>query len=337
MPDGSSTLPLVLAVDSGLLEIVRLSLIVSLAATALAALIGFPLGAFLALVQFPGRTGVIVVLNAFMGLPRSWSAWWLTFSCRGPAHWAFNLLFSPPAMIVAQSILVLPILASLARQTIEDLWSEYRNELTALQVRPMLRVKPCCGMLVSAWSRFCWRASGRAAAEVGTVMIVGGNIEGFTRTMTTAIALETSKGDLPLAIGLGLVLITIVIAINAMAWGVRRIGEIRAGRTQQRTHRQDKEQKMLNRRFLIAAVLTVAVAVPVSAQEKWIVVASTTSTRTRASLATFFRCSSRTGIDVKVIAQGTGRPSKLRDAAMPMWCSFMPRRRKKNSSLTALA
>jgi tungstate transport system permease protein len=230
MPDGSSTLPLVLAVDSGLLDIVRLSLIVSLAATALAALIGFPLGAFLALVQFPGRTGVIVVLNAFMGLPPVVVGLvaYLLLSRSGPLGF-LHLLFSPPAMIVAQSILVLPILASLTRQTIEDLWSEYRNELTALRVRPMLRVTTLLWDARFSLVTILLAGFGRAAAEVGTVMIVGGNIEGFTRTMTTAIALETSKGDLPLAIGLGLVLITIVIAINAMAWGVRRIGEIRAG------------------------------------------------------------------------------------------------------------
>jgi tungstate transport system permease protein len=230
MPDGSSTLLLVLAVDSGLLDIVRLSLIVSLAATALAALIGFPLGAFLALVQFPGRTGVIVVLNAFMGLPPVVVGLvaYLLLSRSGPLGF-LNLLFSPPAMIVAQSILVLPILASLTRQTIEDLWSEYRNELTALRVRPMLRVTTLLWDARFSLVTILLAGFGRAAAEVGTVMIVGGNIEGFTRTMTTAIALETSKGDLPLAIGLGLVLITIVIAINAMAWGVRRIGEIRAG------------------------------------------------------------------------------------------------------------
>ena len=230
MPDGSSTLPLVLAVDPGLLDIVRLSLIVSLAATALAALIGFPPGAFLALVQFPGRTGVIVVLNAFMGLPPVVVGLvaYLLLSRSGPLGF-LNLLFSPPAMIVAQSILVLPILASLTRQTIEDLWSEYRNELTALRVRPMLRVTTLLWDARFSLVTILLAGFGRAAAEVGTVMIVGGNIEGFTRTMTTAIALETSKGDLPLAIGLGLVLITIVIAINAMAWGVRRIGEIRAG------------------------------------------------------------------------------------------------------------
>jgi tungstate transport system permease protein len=230
MPDGSSALALVLAGDSGLFDIVRLSLVVSLAATALAGLIGFPLAAFLALVQFPGRTGLIVVLNALMGLPPVVVGLvaYLLLSRSGPLG-SLNLLFSPPAMIIAQSILVIPILASLTRQTIEDLWSEYRSELMALRVKPLLRVTTLLWDARFSLVTILLAGFGRAAAEVGTVMIVGGNIEGFTRTMTTAIALETSKGDLPLAIGLGLVLITIVIAINAMAWGVRRMGEIRAG------------------------------------------------------------------------------------------------------------
>jgi tungstate transport system permease protein len=230
MPDGSSALALVLAGDPGLFDIVRLSLVVSLAATTLAGLIGFPLGAFLALVQFPGRTGLIVILNALMGLPPVVVGLvaYLLLSRSGPLG-SLNLLFSPPAMIIAQSILVIPILASLTRQTIEDLWSEYRNELMALRVKPLLRVTTLLWDARFSLVTILLAGFGRAAAEVGTVMIVGGNIEGFTRTMTTAIALETSKGDLPLAIGLGLVLITIVIAINAMAWGVRRMGEIRAG------------------------------------------------------------------------------------------------------------
>jgi tungstate transport system permease protein len=230
MPDGSSALALVLNGDPGLFEIVRLSLVVSLVATALAGLIGFPLGAFLALVQFPGRAGLIVILNAFMGLPPVVVGLvaFLLLSRSGPLGF-LELLFSPPAMIIAQSILVLPILASLTRQTIEDLWSEYRNELLALRVKPLRRVTTLLWDARFSLVTILLAGFGRASAEVGTVMIVGGNIEGFTRTMTTAIALETSKGDLPLAIGLGLVLITIVIAINAMAWVMRRIGEIRAG------------------------------------------------------------------------------------------------------------
>jgi tungstate transport system permease protein len=230
MADDSAALMLLLSGNPGLFDIVQLSLVVSLVATTLAGLIGFPLGAFLALVQFPGRTGLIVVLNAFMGLPPVVVGLvaYLMLSRSGPLGF-LDLLFSPTAMVIAQSILVLPILASLTRQTVEDLWSEYRNELMALRVRPVLRVATLLWDARFSLVTILLAGFGRAAAEVGTVMIVGGNIEGFTRTMTTAIALETSKGDLPLAIALGIVLITIVIAINAMAWGVRRMGEIRAG------------------------------------------------------------------------------------------------------------
>ncbi len=230
MPDGVSTLSLVLGGDPTLYAIVQLSLGVSLAATLLAAAFGFPLGAALALTRFRGRTLVIVVLNAFMGLPPVvvGLAVYLLLSRSGPLGF-LGLLFTPEAMVIAQALLVLPIIAALARQTIEDIWVEYRDELTAMRV-PLTRQ---VGTLLwdARFSLFTALLAGfgRAAAEVGTVMIVGGNIEGFTRTMTTAIALETSKGDLPLAIGLGIVLITLIVAVNATAWGVRRIGEIRAG------------------------------------------------------------------------------------------------------------
>jgi tungstate transport system permease protein len=230
MPDSASALTLVLQGDPTLYAIVRLSLLVSLTATALAGLLGFPLGAFLALVRFSGRNAVIVLLNAFMGLPPVvvGLAFFLLLSRSGPLG-SFGLLFTPQAMIIAQAALVLPIIAALARQTIEDLWIEYRDELAAMRVGPFRRVATLLwdarfGLVTVLLAGF-----GRAAAEVGTVMIVGGNIDGFTRTMTTAIALETSKGDLPLAVGLGMVLIAIVIAVNALAWGVRRVGEIHAG------------------------------------------------------------------------------------------------------------
>ena len=132
-------------------------------------------------------------------------------------------------MVVAQTILVMPIVAALARQTIEDLWVEYRDELAAMNIGPFQRIMTLIwdarfSLLTALLAGF-----GRAAAEVGAVIIVGGNIDGFTRTMTTAIALETSKGDLPLAIGLGIVLIAIVILVNALAWTVRRAGERLAG------------------------------------------------------------------------------------------------------------
>jgi tungstate transport system permease protein len=230
MSNDASALALVLQGDPTLYAIVRLSLLVSLSATALAGLVGFPLGAFLALVRFPGRAAVIVVLNAFMGLPPVvvGLAVFLLLSRSGPLG-SLGLLFSPPALIIAQALLVLPIIAALARQTIEDLWVEYRDELTAMRVGPVGRVTTLIWDARFSLVTALLAGFGRAAAEVGTVMIVGGNIDGFTRTMTTAIALETSKGDLPLAIGLGVVLIVIVIVVNALAWGVRRVGELQAG------------------------------------------------------------------------------------------------------------
>ena len=230
MAEGSSALDLVLGGDANLYSIVGLSLYVSLAAVALAAIVGFPLGAVLALVRFPGRSFIVVVVNAFMGLPPVvvGLAVYLLLSRSGPLGF-LGILFTPRAMIFAQALLVLPIIAALARQTIEDLWVEYRDELTAMRIGPMGRVTTLLWDARFSLVTTLLAGFGRAAAEVGTVMIVGGNIDGFTRTMTTAIALETSKGDLPLAMGLGLILITLVIGVNAVAWGVRRYGEVRAG------------------------------------------------------------------------------------------------------------
>jgi tungstate transport system permease protein len=230
MPTDASALDLVLRADPALMAIVRLSLLVSLSAVALAALIGIPLGALIALIRFPGRNGAIVLLNALMGLPPVVVGLlvYLLLSRAGPLG-SWGILFTPQAMIIAQTILVLPIIAALARQTIEDLWAEYRDELAALNVGPVERIVT---LIVDA--RFSLLTAllagfGRAAAEVGAVIIVGGNIDGFTRTMTTAIALETSKGDLPLAIGLGIILISLVIVVNALAWGARRASERYAG------------------------------------------------------------------------------------------------------------
>lgn len=230
MPDNASALQLVLSGDPALFAIVLLALIVSLSAVLLAALIGVPLGALIALTSFRGRDGVIVLLNTMMGLPPVVIGLvvYLALSRSGPLG-AWGLLFTPQAMVIAQTILVAPIIAALSRQTIEDLWHEYRDELTAMNVGWLRRV----GTLV--WdARFSLITAllagfGRAAAEVGAVIIVGGNIEGYTRTMTTAIALETSKGDLPLAIGLGIVLMAIVLMVNALAWAVRRAAERLAG------------------------------------------------------------------------------------------------------------
>ena len=230
MRDGLNAWQLVASGDATLFAIVQLSLVVSLSAVAIAAAIGLPLGALVALTRFPGRGVLVVVLNAFMGLPPVvvGLAVYLLLSRSGPLG-SFGILFTPLAMVIAQAILILPIVAALSRQTIEDLWLEYRDELTAMDVGPAGRVATLLwdarlSLLTALLAGF-----GRAAAEVGAVMIVGGNIDGFTRTMTTTIALETSKGNLPLALGLGLVLIALVLAINAAAWSVRAWAERQAG------------------------------------------------------------------------------------------------------------
>ncbi len=225
-----SALDLVLTGDPALFAIVRLSLLVSLSAVAFAALVGVPFGALLALTRFRGRQPIIVILNALMGLPPVvvGLAVFLALSRSGPLG-SWGLLFTPTAMIIAQTILVAPIIAALTRQTIEDLWTEYRDELTAMNVGPAGRVATLVWDARFSLVTALLAGFGRAAAEVGAIIIVGGNIEGFTRTMTTAIALETSKGDLPLAVGLGIVLIAIVIAVNTLAWTARRAGERLAG------------------------------------------------------------------------------------------------------------
>jgi tungstate transport system permease protein len=230
MRSDASAFELILTGDPTLLAIVQLSLIVSLTAVGVSALIAIPFGAFVALNRFPGREGVIVLLNALMGLPPVvvGLAVYLLLSRSGPLGF-LGLLFTPTAMIIAQTVLVTPIIAALTRQTIENLWDEYRDELTAMNVGPFRRVTTLIwdgrfSLVVTLLAGF-----GRAAAEVGAIIIVGGNIKGYTRTMTTAIALETSKGDLPLAMGLGAVLIVIVIMVNALAWLARRVGEKIAG------------------------------------------------------------------------------------------------------------
>ena len=225
-----TALQLVLTGDPALFAIVRLSLLVSLSAVLFAALIGMPIGAVLALTRFPGREATIVLLNALMGLPPVvvGLAVFLTLSRSVPLG-SWGLLFTPQAMVIAQTVLVTPIIAALTRQTVEDLWAEYREEFAAMDVGPLRRVATLLWDARFSLVTALLAGFGRAAAEVGAIIIVGGNIEGFTRTMTTAIALETSKGDLPLAVGFGMVLIAIVIAINALAWGARRAGERYAG------------------------------------------------------------------------------------------------------------
>jgi len=226
MPDATSALELVLRGDPTLFAIVRLSLMVSLSATVLAGVIGAPLGALIALNRFPGREAAIIALNALMGLPPVvvGLVTYLALSRSGPLG-SWGILFTPVAMIIAQTILVTPIVAALTRQTIEDLWAEYRDEFAAMQVGAWRRVAALIQDARFSLVTALLAGFGRAAAEVGAIIIVGGNIEGFTRTMTTSIALETSKGNLSLAIGLGIVLMSIVVAISAVAWAVRRAGE----------------------------------------------------------------------------------------------------------------
>jgi tungstate transport system permease protein len=230
MADGVSALRLVLAGDPALIAIVQLSLIVSLSAVFCASVIGVPFGALVALTRFPGREWVIVALNALMGLPPVvvGLAIYLTLSRSGPLG-SWGLLFTPQAMIIAQTVLVLPIIAALTRQTIEDMWLEYRDELTAMNIGPLMRAATLIWDARFSLVTTLLAGFGRAAAEVGAVIVVGGNIAGFTRMMTTAIALETSKGDLALAIGLGGILMMIVFAVNALVWIARRAGERLAG------------------------------------------------------------------------------------------------------------
>jgi tungstate transport system permease protein len=210
------------SLDSQLLAIVWLSVKVSGLAVLLAAAIALPLGAWLALSKFPGRGVVISILNGLMGLPPVVIGLlvYLLLSRAGPLG-AMGLLFTPTAMVVAQTLLILPIIAALVRQVIEDAWGEYAEQLTSL------RASRWQAMLALLWdTRFSLLTAvlagfGRAAAEVGAVMIVGGNIDGVTRVMTTAIALETSKGDLPLAMALGLILIALVVFANGLAQWIK--------------------------------------------------------------------------------------------------------------------
>ncbi|WP_431282351.1 ABC transporter permease [Humitalea sp. 24SJ18S-53] len=213
---------LVATVDPAVARIVGLSLRVSLMAVAIAALIGLPLGALLAVTRFPGRGAVIVGLNALMGLPPVVCGLliYLLLSRSGPLG-ALGLLFTPTAMIAAQAVLIAPILAALTRQVLEGLWEEYAEQLLSFGAGPLRAVPTLLWDGRLALLTVLLAGFGRACAEVGAVMIVGGNIDGFTRVMTTAIALETSKGDLPLALALGIVLMAIVLAVNGAAQFLR--------------------------------------------------------------------------------------------------------------------
>ena len=208
--------------DPELAGIVLLSLELALAAAVAGAVIGLPLGALIAVGRFPGRRALIVVLNALLGLPSVVVGLvaYLLLSRAGPLG-SLGILFTPAAIVVAQTVLVIPIVAALARQTTEDAWNEYREQLTSLGVSRLRAVPTVLWDTRFSLLTVVMAGFGRAASEVGAVMVVGGNIDGVTRVMTTAIALETSKGDLPLALALGVVLIGVVLAINAGAFGIR--------------------------------------------------------------------------------------------------------------------
>ncbi|MET4807164.1 ABC transporter permease [Limibacillus sp. MBR-115] len=208
--------------DPALLEIVALSLRVSLSAVALAALIGFPLGAVIAVLRFPGHGITVLLLNAMMGLPPVVVGLlvYLALSNAGPLG-ALQLLYTPTAMIIAQMLLVTPIVAAITRQTVDDLRGEYDEQLRVfgigkLQMAATLIWDGRYSLLTALLAGF-----GRAIAEVGAVIIVGGNINHVTRVMTTAIALETSKGNLALALGLGMVLLLLALCVNALVMALR--------------------------------------------------------------------------------------------------------------------
>jgi tungstate transport system permease protein len=221
---------LIFGLDTKLAEIVLLSLQVSLTAVLLASVLGLPLGAAIAVGRFPGRQGLIVALNALMGLPPVVVGLlvYLLLSRAGPLG-QFGILFTPAAMVIAQTILIVPIVAALSRQVLEDAWQEYREQLRSLGARPLEAAATLLWDSRYSLVTIVLAGFGRAAAEVGAVMIVGGNIDGVTRVMTTTIALETSKGDLPLALGLGIILISLVLALNAGAYLVKEAAQRRYG------------------------------------------------------------------------------------------------------------
>ena len=208
--------------DRDVVSIAGLSLRVSMSAVALGCFVGLPLGALIAITSFPGRQVTISVLNAFMGLPAVVVGLviYLLLSRSGPL-WPLGLLFTPTAMVIAQTVLITPLIAALARQIVEDADRELGEQLRSMRLSPWQRARTLLydtrfSLVVAVLAAF-----GRAISEVGAVLVVGGNIAGFTRTMTTAISLETQKGDLPLALALGMLLIGTVVAVNAAASTLR--------------------------------------------------------------------------------------------------------------------
>jgi tungstate transport system permease protein len=218
----AQALSLLAHLDQQVLAIVWLSLKVSVGALLCGTALGLPLGAWLALAGFPGRGGLVVMLNGLMGLPSVVVGVlvYLLLSRSGPLG-GLGILFSPPAMVAAQTVLVVPLIAALTRQTIEDAWRDYALELRCLGLSRWQSMATLLHDCRYSLVVVLLAGLGRAMSEVGAVMIVGGNIDGYTRVMTTAIALETAKGDLPLSIALGAVLLSLVLAVNAAAYGLR--------------------------------------------------------------------------------------------------------------------
>ena len=218
------------SLDANLLGIVLLSLQVSLTALLVGCLLGMPLGAFIAIQNFPGRQGLIVVLNSLMGVPTVivGVVIYLLLSRSGPLG-DLNWLFTPKGMILAQSVLTTPLIAALTRQIIEDGWRIHGETMSALRLPIAAKLKWLVWDCRFSLSIALLAGFARAISEVGAVMIVGGNIDRVTRTMTTAIALETSKGDLPLALALGLVLLGVVLLANLMTSIIKSFAERRYG------------------------------------------------------------------------------------------------------------
>lgn len=219
----TDALSLLATFDRQVVAVVWLSFRVTVATTLLSTLIGLPLGALVAVAQFPGRGFVTVFLNGMMALPSVVVGViaYLFLSRSGPFG-SLGLLYSPAAMIIAQTILVVPLMAALTRQIIEDAWREYTHEFRSMRFRLRHTVAALLYDCRFSLSVAVLAGMGRSLSEVGAVMIVGGNIEGYTRVMTTAIALETAKGDLPLSLALGIVLLSVVLLLNAGAYGLRR-------------------------------------------------------------------------------------------------------------------
>lgn len=214
----------ILSLKNELINIIFLTLKVSISSVIIASLIALPIGSLIAISNFRSKKIIVIILNALMGLPPVVVGLiiYLLFSRAGPLG-ELGILFTPEIMILAQTILVLPIICALTRQIIEDIWQEYQEQLISLGI------KKYQATLTLLWdARFSLitvllAGLGRALSEVGAVLIVGGNIDGVTRVMTTAITLETSKGDLSLALNLGLILIFLIIVLNAIIFAIKEL------------------------------------------------------------------------------------------------------------------